>query len=128
MAINLADDDLENGWAIGTGSSAYIISSPGGHSGPGTGGFTSKMFWDYYDFTRDTTFLREVASPAILGMSTFLSKTLKPFDGGLLLVEPSASPEVRVMDERGGFSGPHYVTTGTTFDQGFVWETHNDLL
>ncbi len=86
------------------------------------------MFWDYYDFARDTTFLREVAYPAIFGMSTFLSKTLKPVDGRLLLLEPSASPEVRVMDEQGRFSGPHYVTTGTTFDQGFVWETHNDLL
>ena len=135
---NLNDDD--NGWAIGTGSTAYIISSPGGHSGPGTGGFTSKMFWDYYDFSRDTTFLREVAYPAIFGMSTFLSKTLKPVESGLLLVDPSASPEIRVVDEQGGadpsrpfagnrlFSGPHYVTTGTTFDQGFVWETYNDLL
>lgn len=125
---NLAEDELGNGWAIGTGSSAYIIGSPGGHSGPGTGGLTSKMFWDYYDFTRDAAFLRDVAYPAIYGMSQFLSKTLKPVDGGLLLVDPSASPEIRVMDERGGFGGPHYVTKGTTFDQGLVWETHNDLL
>jgi alpha-L-fucosidase 2 len=125
---NLTEDPLGNGWSIGTGATAYGIGSPGGHSGPGTGGFTSKMFWDYYEFTRDTTFLREFAYPVIFGMSTFLSKTLKSVEDGLLLVDPSASPEIRVMDERGGFSGPHYVTTGTTFDQGFVWETHNDLL
>jgi alpha-L-fucosidase 2 len=122
---NLGDD---NGWAIGTGSTAYSISSPGGHSGPGTGGLTTKMLWDYYDFTRDTTFLREVAFPVIYGMGKFLSKTLKPNKDGLLLVDPSASPEIRIKNERGGFSGPHYVTTGTTFDQGMVWETYNDLL
>jgi alpha-L-fucosidase 2 len=118
----------ENGWAIGTGASAYAISAPGGHSGPGTGGFTTKLLWDRYDFTRDTAFLREIGYPSLLSMSKFLSKTLKPSENGLLLVDPSASPEVRVVDENGNFSGPHYVTTGTTFDQGFIWETYNDLL
>jgi alpha-L-fucosidase 2 len=118
----------KNGWAIGTGASAYAISAPGGHSGPGTGGFTTKLLWDRYDFTRDTSFLREIGYPALLSMAEFLSKTLKPSENGLLLVDPSASPEVRVVDENGNFSGPHYVTTGTTFDQGFIWETYNDLL
>jgi alpha-L-fucosidase 2 len=119
---------VDNGWAIGTGASAYAIGSPGGHSGPGTGGFTTKMFWDYYEFTRDTTFLREVAYPMIYGMSKFLSKTLKPSEDGLLLVDPSASPEIKIKDEQGRFNGPYYVTKGTTFDQAFVWETYNDLL
>lgn len=111
----------KNGWAIGTGATPYKIGAPGGHSGPGTGGFTSKLFWDCYDFTRDTLFLRETGYPALLGMSRFLSKTLKPAENGLLLVEPSASPEIHV-------NGESYVTKGTTFDQGFVWETYNDLL
>ena len=61
--------DKENGWCIGTGANAYSIGSPGGHSGPGTGGFTSKLFWDRYEFTRDTTFLRNIAYPALFGMS-----------------------------------------------------------
>ena len=34
----------ENGWTIGTGATAFGISGPGGHSGPGTGGFTVKLF------------------------------------------------------------------------------------
>lgn len=110
-----------NGWCIGTGANAYHIESPGGHSGPGTGGFTAKLFWDRYEYTRDTTFLRTVAYPALLGMSTFLSKTLVPAENGLLLVERSASPE---QSHQGGY----YMTKGTTFDQGFVWETYNDLL
>ncbi|MDB4583411.1 glycoside hydrolase family 95 protein [Draconibacterium sp.] len=110
-----------NGWTIGTGANPYEIQPPGGHSGPGTGGFTSKLFWEYYDFTRDTTFLRESGYPALLGMSKFLSKTVKPSENGTLLVEPSASPEQR-------HEGSYYNTKGTTFDQGFVWENHNDLL
>lgn len=110
-----------NGWCIGTGANAYAIGSPGGHSGPGTGGFTTKLLWDRYEFTRDTAFLREVAYPAILGMSTFLSKTLVPSPDGVLLVDRSASPEQRHNEA-------HYMTKGTTFDQGFVWETYNDLM
>lgn len=117
----LAKANESNGWTIGTGATAYAIESPGGHSGPGTGGFTAKLFWDYYDFTRDTIFLRETGYPAILGMSNFLSKTLKSFENGQLLVEPSASPEQKYKEG-------NYITKGTTFDQGFVWETFNDLL
>lgn len=110
-----------NGWTIGTGASAYTTSAPGGHSGPGTGGFTTKLFWDRFEFTRDTTFLKEVAYPALKGMSTFLGKTLEPTPDGKLLVGHSASPEQKNK-------GDHYITKGATFDQGFVWETYNDLL
>ncbi|MBT3191895.1 MAG: hypothetical protein HN341_05005 [Verrucomicrobia bacterium] len=111
----------ENGWTIGTGASPYTIKSPGGHSGPGTVGFTSKLFWDYYDFTRDEHFLSEIGYPTLLGASRFLCKTLKPSPDGLLLVNPSASPE-----QKHNGKTPH--AEGTTFDQGFVWENHNDVL
>jgi alpha-L-fucosidase 2 len=115
----LVEDD--NGWTIGTAATPFEIRPPGGHSGPGTSGFTSKLFWDYFDFTRDTLYLRETGYPALLGTSKFLAKTVKPFNDGLLLVEPSASPE-QMQD------GKYYQTKGATFDQGFVWENHNDLL
>ncbi len=117
----LAKYNLENGWTIGTGTTPHKIVAPGGHSGPGTGALTSKMFWDYYEFTMDTTFLREKAYPAILGMSKFLSKTLIPDGDSLLLVGHSASPEQK-------HNGGNYITVGTTFDQELVWENHNDLL
>jgi len=116
-----SENEKGNGWCIGTGANAYSIGSPGGHSGPGTGGFTTKLLWDRFEFTQDTTFLRDIAYPALLGMSTFLSKTLLPSEDGILLVDRSASPEQR-------HNGVHYMTKGTTFDQGFVWETYNDLL
>ncbi|MEP5341231.1 MAG: glycoside hydrolase family 95 protein [Algibacter sp.] len=117
----LVKDSIDNGWTIGTGTTPHKIVGPGGHSGPGTGALTSKMFWDYYEFTMDTTFLRKKAYPALLGMSKFLSKTLIPVSDDLLLVNPSASPEQK-------HDGGNYITAGTTFDQELVWENHNDLL
>ncbi len=126
-------DENDNGWIIGTGASAYRVGSPGGHSGPGTGGFTSKLLMDYYLFTKDRTFLEEVAYPAMVSLSRFYSSTLVPH-GDLLLVEPSASPEnlakpAQVVGKPGKIIGiGHYETIGCTFDQGFVWENFNDTL
>lgn len=117
----LSDKEGENGWTIGTGASGYGITSPGGHSGPGTGGFTTKLYWDYYDFTRDETVLKEHVYPALEGMAKFLSKTLKPDGEGHLLADPSSSPENR-------HNGVHPQTRGCTFDQGMIWENFNDLL
>jgi alpha-L-fucosidase 2 len=111
----------ENGWAIGTASTPYAISAPGGHSGPGTGGFTTKLYWDYYDFTRDESILENHTYPALLGMAKFLSKTLKSTSDGKLLAYPSSSPEQR-------HNGVHYQTKGCTFDQGMIWENYRDLL
>lgn len=117
----LSDDPSENGWILGTGANAYQISGRSTHSGPGTGGFTAQLFMDYYNFTQDEDFLRETGYPALLGMSRFLSKTLHETEAGLLLVKPSASPEIK---EGGGY----YQTVGSTYDQGFVWENHTSVL
>ena len=123
----------DNGWIIGTGANAYHIpGASGGHSGPGTGGFTAKLLADYYLFTQDQAFLEEVAYPAMLSLSRFYSKVLVPHDD-LLLVEPSASPEQTSKPEQvegmpGHIRGKNYITAGCTFDQGFVWESYSDTL
>lgn len=111
----------ENGWTIGTGATAFGISGPGGHSGPGTGGFTVKLFWDYYDFTRDKQLLKDHIYPTLLGMAQFLSKTVKPQQDGTLLVDPSFSPE-QVHQQA------YYRTKGCIFDQSMILETYHDLL
>lgn len=129
----LDDLDGDNGWIVGTGANAYHIGEPGGHSGPGTGGFTAKLIVDYYLFTQDRGFLENVAYPAMLSLSKFYSKALVPH-GGLLLVEPSASPEQFASEEQvKGMPGErkgrgYYVTVGCTFDQAFVWESFHDTL
>lgn len=117
----LDKDPEENGWTIGTGASGYNVDAPGGHSGPGTGGFTTKLFWDYYDFTRDPDILKNNTYPALEGMAKFLSKTLKQTTDGILLVDPSFSPEQY-------HNGTPYQTIGCTFDQGMIWENYRDLL
>lgn len=125
------DEGGDNGWIIGTGANAYHIPGAGGHSGPGTGGFTAKLLTDYYLFTQDREFLEEVAYPAMLSLSKFYSKALIPH-GDALLVEPSASPEQRPtakqVEQLGLPSKGYYSTAGCTFDQGFVWESYADTL
>lgn len=111
----------ENGWIIGTGAWPYTIDGPGGHSGPGTGAFTSLLFWDYYDYTRDLKFLRDVAYPVLRDMSLFFSKTLVETDGKFL-VEKSASPEQCNKD------GSYYQTVGCAFDQQMVYENYKRTL
>ncbi len=111
----------ENGWIIGTGGWPYKIEGASGHSGPGTGAFTSLLFWDYYDFTRDEDFLREIGYPVLRDMSLFFSKTLT-FTQGRYLVEQSASPE------QIGKDGKYHRTVGCAFDQQMVFENYKKTL
>jgi hypothetical protein len=116
-----AGKEGENGWIIGTGAWPYTVGSPGGHSGPGTGAFTSLLFWDHYEFTHDEDYLRERAYPVLREMSLFFSKTLVKV-GDEYLVEHSASPE------QYGKDGSYYSTVGCAFDQHMVWENYKRTL
>lgn len=119
IGSKLKEADGQNGWAVGTGVFPYSLASPavGSHSGPGTGAFTSMLFWDWYDFTRDEEILRDHTYPAVEGMAKFLSKSLISKDG-LYLISPSASPE----------NADSKQTVGCAFDQQMTWENHKDLL
>lgn len=128
---NYVEGEGECGWIIGTGAWMYQVEGMGKntHSGPGTGGMTSKMFWDYYDFTRDENVLREYSYPAVHGMSKFLTKCVKNYDGRYLC-SFSASPEQTLS---GGWVHwhPHqqyYHTVGCAFDQQFIYENAVDDL
>lgn len=136
----LSEEPGGNGWIIGSGANPYYIPAAGRiHSGPGTGGLIAKLLMDYYRFTQDKDYLREVGYPAMLGISRFYSKALQPDPDGTLLVYPSASPEIRVQSlaqrelmkhfpwAKEGKSG-YYITKGTTFDQAAVWESFKDAL
>ena len=116
---NRAAGEGANGWTVGTAASPYLVTSPGrSHSGPGTAALTSKLFWEYYDFTRDKEILKNHTYPAVAGVAAFLSKVLKPYDGKLLSVI-SASPEQHQ-------DGVPYLTVGCAFDQQLIWENHHD--
>lgn len=116
------------GWSIGTGSYPYRIAMPdakGFHSGPGTGGLTSKLFWEYYDFTRDENVLRHVTYPLLRGMSRFLTHTVYDYDGKMLAAY-SASPEQHING--GSPGGRYYNTVGCAFDQQMIAENGQDFL
>ncbi|MBQ7831561.1 MAG: glycoside hydrolase N-terminal domain-containing protein [Clostridia bacterium] len=120
------------GWIIGTAAFCYEIEGrhPYQHSGPGTGGLTAKMFWDYYDFTRDECVLREVTYPAVHGMAKFLTKTVRDYEGEYLC-SFSASPEQILT---GDFwinqhkVQKYYHTVGCAFDQQMLYENACDDL
>jgi len=118
-------------WCIGTASYPYLIcGGPGGHSGPGTGGLTTKCFTDWWEFTRDEQALKEYVWPVLHGMANFLTRCVRNYDGKYLSVF-SASPEqiVEGLDWSWGKGGvPYYHTIGCTFDQQMIWENNHDLV
>lgn len=121
----------ECGWIIGTGAFCYEITGrdPEQHSGPGTGALTTQMFWDYYDYTRDETVLKEITYPAVHGMANFLTKCVRNYDGRWLC-SFSASPE-QILS--GDWVHEHklqqyYHTVGCAFDQQMIYENaRNDI-
>ncbi len=127
---NYMEGKGECGWAIGTSSNAYSISPPENHSGPGTGGLTSKLFWDYYDFTRDKNILNNVTYPIVQGMSKFLTKAVKNYDGRYLATR-SASPEQiigKYWNSRLDLNQMYYLTVGCAFDQQLIYENGKDFI
>ena len=117
-------------WCVGTAVYPYTAGhGPGGHSGPGTGGLTTKLFVDWWDYTRDEAALRRFVWPVVHGMADFLCRCVKEYDGKWLSAF-SASPEqydYRAKVEKGK-RRPYYHTVGCAFDQQMIWENNNDLL
>ena len=103
-----------NGIAVGPSGTPYttprVSTSVNAHTGPGSTGYTSDLFWQYYQFTKDDEVLKERIFPYLEGAATFLSKTLEEYDGKWLVAH-SASPENNLY-----FKEP-FVTVGTMFDQ-----------
>ena len=122
----LSNEPGGNGWIIGTGGWLYDVDGMDNdsHSGPGTGAFTSQLFWDYYAFTGDEEILRTLTYPVISSMSKFLSKVLVEQDGAFL-TKFSASPEQ--TQEINGIDG-YIHTTGCAFDQQMIYENYKHTI
>ncbi len=119
-------EDTDYGFTVGTATYPYYITGPGGHSGPGTTALTTKLFWEYYDFTRDEEILKNVSYRALEGASKFLTKTVREYDGEHL-TSFSASPE---QMHNGSWirNGTYYQTVGCAFDQQMIYENGQDFL
>lgn len=109
--------DGDNGWAMGNSMRPFEPSGKSAHSGFGTGPWTTMLFWDRYDFTRDKALLRDVVYPAMRGQADFLSRFLTEKDGKLLAA-PSSSPE----------NAGSLQSVGTTFDQQMIFENYRDTI
>ena len=127
-----SDAESPDIWSVGTAVYPYCVEgAPGGHSGPGTGGLTTKLFADWWDYTRDEAALLRFVWPVIHGMSDFLCRSVKDVDGKWLAAF-SASPEQ--IDTEGGQwdwrkgRPPYYHTVGCAFDQQMIWENNHDLI
>ena len=131
------DGEAPDIWCVGTAVYPYVVcGGPGGHSGPGTGGLTTKLFADWWEFTRDREALRRWIWPTVHGMADFLQRCVKDFDGKMLSAF-SASPEQMATGVEDtwwkdpanrGKPKPYYTTVGCAFDQMMIWETARDLL
>jgi len=121
-----ADGESPDIWCVGTANRPYSYSTGiGGHSGPGTGGLTAKLYFDWWDFTRDRDVLERHAYPVLHGMADFLSQCVREYDGAFLTVD-SASPEQMIG---GAYSqrGKYYHTVGCAFDQQMAAESCRDF-
>ena len=115
-----ASDDL---WSVGTASWAYrVMGAPGLHSGPGTGGFTTALYVDWYDFTQRRDVLENHCWPVLRGMADFLTRSLVETNG-LYLAAFSASPEQRRLD-----NAQYYHTVGCAFDQQMIQFNNDELV
>ncbi len=133
------EEEGKNGWIIGTAAFPYQITNmlhrnkavtdraeyEVGHSGPGTGAFTSILFWEWYEFTKDQKALKR-AFDILKEMSHFLSKTLIEVNGKLLVAQ-SASPE-QIVGGKWSDNVVYYHTVGCAFDQQMIYENHRDLI
>ena len=103
--------DGGNGWVIGTGGYPYAISSD---RSAGNLGFTTQMFWEYYQYTQDETVLKEIVLPKLLSAARYITKCVELDGDGNYLVSHCDSPEVHV-------NGYWYYTKGTTYAQTFAY-------
>ncbi len=110
------DPNGNNGWSGPFWSNPYNVPGRSRVAGFGTGSWIGLMFWDYYDFTRDESLLKDKVYPVIYEQANFASRFVQPIDGALL-AKPSSTPEQKIRD-----------TVGTTFDQQMFYENHHNTL
>lgn len=92
----------------------------------GGGGWLMQHFWDHYEFTRDETFLRERAYPAIKASALFyLDWLIKDPRDGKWISAPSTSPENSYIAPDGKSAA---TVLGTAIDQQIIQEVFTNAL
>ena len=105
------EGEKTNGWCIGVGVFPYHITSD---RSAGNLGFTTQLFWEYYQYTKDKNILQKVVFPVLLEAARYITKCVNKEDDGTYLVQHCDSPEMYV-------DGVWYYTKGTTYAQSFAY-------
>lgn len=99
------------GWTASVSSNAFGFTSPlrdkdmSWNFSPVAGPWLATHLWNYYDYTRDTAFLRTVGYPLLKGAAQFSVNYIWQKPGtGYYTAAPSTSPEHGPVDEGATFS------------------------
>ncbi len=111
-------NDGGNGWSIATGGYVYDVY---GSESIGNLGFTTQLFWEYYEYSGDEAILENIVYPVLVGAARFITKMVKEDADGNYLAIYTDSPEQYV-------GGVWYYTTGTTYAQSFAYQNNYNML
>ena len=116
------------GWTVYTISNPWLWTSPGWRDAwaqyPLAGAWLCRHLVEYYNFTKDEAFLREVY-PALKENCLFNIDLLYRDEDGYLMTCPATSPENEFVDNEGR-SG--WVCKGTAMDLEMLWENFTDMI
>ena len=116
---SVSGTDGGNGWSIATGGYVSDVSAA---TSIGNLGFTTQLFWEYYEYTKDETLLREVVYPVLVGAARFITKMVKEDADGNYIAIYTDSPEQYV-------NGVWYYTDkGTAYAQSMAYQNNYNML
>lgn len=115
---SVSGNDGGNGWSIATGGYPFDVSSD---SSIGNLGFTTQLFWEYYEYTQDKALLEAVVYPVLVSAARFITKAVAEDEDGNYLAIRTDSPEQYV-------NGVWYYTKGTTYAQSFAYQNNYNTL
>ncbi|OPH50121.1 hypothetical protein BC351_36385 [Paenibacillus ferrarius] len=90
----------------------------------GGSGWLCQDVWEYYSFTRDEEYLRNIAYPIIKESAQFYLDFLVENEDGYLVSSPTTSPEHHFKLEGASYS----VSDGTEIDHRIVEELYNNCI
>lgn len=118
--IESTEENPENGFMAHTQNTPFGWTCPGwsfdwGWS-PAAVPWILQNVWEYYDYTRDEEFLRDVIYPMMKEEATLYDQMLVRTEDGELVSAPSYSPE----------HGPR--TAGNTYEHSLIWQLYEDTI
>ncbi|WP_297087364.1 glycoside hydrolase family 95 protein [uncultured Draconibacterium sp.] len=125
---------VDKGWAACHNSDIWAQSNPVGDYGNGnpkwacwnmSGAWSVTHLWEHYQFTQDTTFLKNDGYPLMKGAAEFCLNWLVKDKKGNLLTSPSTSPENSFVTDKGYEGATLY---GATADLAMIRECFQQVI